>query len=165
MTPASAATERNVTPSKPSLAATRIRARQSASRPSPLGMRGVRDFGRLPFALRSCAVPRAGLATHAVYVSPRRVHGSMVHGTNLTDVQQMGRVAGLVSTKTAALYPLDPVTVEEIERVVAAARAALPSGLRFVSVTLREPSKAALANWPASSITREAEVVVLSPSE
>ena len=89
----------------------------------------------------------------------------MVHGTNLTDVQQTGRVAGLMSTKTAALYPLDPLTVEEIERVVAAARAALSQGLRFVSVTLREPSKAALANWPASSITREAEVVVLSPSE
>ena len=70
-----------------------------------------------------------------------------------------------MSTKTAASYPLDPLTVEEIERVVAAARAALSQGLRFVSVTLREPSKAALANWPASSITREAEVVVLSPSE
>ena len=70
-----------------------------------------------------------------------------------------------VTRPETAIHPLDPLTAEEIERAVSIVRTAVPQELRFVTVGLREPSKAALPNWPSTPISREAEIVVLSPAE
>jgi primary-amine oxidase len=67
---------------------------------------------------------------------------------------------------TAAAHPLDPLSSEELERVVAAVRDARDREhrLRFVSVTLREPPKEDVPGFAAGSANeRSAEVVLLDP--
>jgi primary-amine oxidase len=64
----------------------------------------------------------------------------------------------------ASSHPLDPLTAEEIAAAVAAVRRAHDPGeqLRFVSITLREPSKEVVAAHVAgATIARRAELVIL----
>ena len=63
-------------------------------------------------------------------------------------------------------HPLDPLSADEIAAAVAAVRHAHdPAGrLRFVSVTLAEPSKETVAAFtPGAPIERRAELVVIDP--
>jgi primary-amine oxidase len=62
-------------------------------------------------------------------------------------------------------HPLDPLAPAEIERAVAAVRAARPGRLRFVTVSLREPAKDDLLAWPGRPLVRRAEVVALEPDQ
>ncbi len=65
-------------------------------------------------------------------------------------------------------HPLDPLTASEIAAAIAVARREqwLGDRVRFVTVSLREPAKSALAAWsPGDPIEREAELVVLDPAE
>jgi primary-amine oxidase len=67
---------------------------------------------------------------------------------------------------SAAPHPLDPLGAEELERAVACVRRAreLADGVRFVSVELRDPAKAQLAEWRGGGPAppREAALVVLA---
>ena len=64
------------------------------------------------------------------------------------------------------IHPLDPLSAAEITAVVAAVRDGHDGDLRFVSVTMREPGKDALAAFAAAGTVppREAEVVALEPA-
>jgi primary-amine oxidase len=67
----------------------------------------------------------------------------------------------------ATAHPLDPLSAHEIEAAVAVVRREHdPEGLlRFVSITLREPPKDALARWVhGTPIERRAELVILDPA-
>jgi primary-amine oxidase len=64
--------------------------------------------------------------------------------------------------RTAAGHPLDPLTAEEIRRVVAILRRdqAVGSRWRFGTIELREPSKRAVREFsPGDAIDRDADVV------
>jgi primary-amine oxidase len=67
----------------------------------------------------------------------------------------------------ATAHPLDPLSAREIETAVAAVRGARdPQGqLRFVSITLDEPTKDVVAQYaPGTPIVRRAELVILDPA-
>jgi len=65
---------------------------------------------------------------------------------------------------TAPTHPLDPLSPDELEAAIAAARAHGGDQLRFVTITLKEPAKAALAAWPdGAAAERVAELVLLDP--
>jgi primary-amine oxidase len=66
----------------------------------------------------------------------------------------------------ATSHPLDPLSALEIAAAVAAVRAARdPQGrLRFVSITLDEPTKDEVARYATGTpIVRRAELVILDP--
>ena len=74
-----------------------------------------------------------------------------------------GRVKG-VGESAPPKHPLDPLVPAEIEAAVATVRndRKLADGVRFVSVGLKEPSKAVVGSWkPGAPFPREAFLVLL----
>ncbi len=65
----------------------------------------------------------------------------------------------------ARVHPLDPLTAEELQRAVEVVRAGRPGPTRFVTVSLLEPEKRALAGWPDRPLGRRAEIVAVQPEE
>ena len=61
-------------------------------------------------------------------------------------------------------HPLDPLSAAEMEAAIALVRAhpQCPGQVRFISVNLREPEKAAVQGFkPGDSVAREAEIILL----
>jgi primary-amine oxidase len=103
----------------------------------------------------------------AQFVWVGKVWGSKIRMIALA-VAILALAASVTRAVSAPLYPLDPLSQQELISAVGILKSAghVDDDTRFVFLTLREPDKTAVLNWkPGVPITREAFAIIKQDSQ